>query len=201
MLSSILTAVQNLEKEIARAIEREKDAHVFLPRDPDYKPTPQEAEIAFKRMSERERATHERVALLDPNRNSDIKIERYVFSLNPVQFSQGEGLKWGVLNGWTAFKSPQVPFRAERLVLNVPIRGLVYLNTIQAANINAQIGGIADAYSFNANSQNAISLPVLLPQNTMQVAGTWTNVVPSPYRENIEFVLCIDFFGWATIIA
>jgi hypothetical protein len=150
----------------------------------------------------RDAHTRARVALLDPNAHSNIKVEAYVFSLNPTQFSTGTSLTWGTLNGWTAFKNPQVPFRAERIFVNVTCPGLVYLNAIQAANVNAQIGGVADGFTFSPYAMGSkISLPTLPPQNTMQVTGTWTNVVPTPFNAETEFTLCIDFEGWATVIA
>jgi hypothetical protein len=150
----------------------------------------------------RHQHTSRRVALLNPNEHSDVKIEAYVFSLNPSQFSAGTALQWGSLNGWTAFKNPQVAFRAERVFVNVNTPGLVYINTLQAANVNAQIGGIADAFSFSPLAMGSkISLPTLPPQNTMQVTGTWTNIVPVPFNNEAVFTLAIDFEGWATVIA
>ena len=158
--------------------------------------------MAWEYMHGRRAHTQKRVALLNPNEHSDVKVEAYVFSLNPSQFSVGTSLVWGVINGWTAFKNPQVPFRAERIFFNVAVPGLVYVNTIQAANVNAQIGGVADAFSFSPLAMGSkISLPTLPPQNTMQVTGTWSNVVPVPFNSESVFVLAIDFEGWATVIA
>jgi hypothetical protein len=157
---------------------------------------------AWHYMHGRREHTLQRTALLNPNEHSDVKIEAYVFSLNPTQFSEGGNLSWGTLNGWTAFRNPQVAFRAERVFVNVNLPGLVYVNVIQAANVNAQIGGTADGFSFSPLAQGSkISLPTLPPQNTMQVVGTWTNIVPAPYNAEAEFVLAIDFEGWATVTA
>jgi len=150
----------------------------------------------------REVHTKRRIALLNPNENSDVKIEAYVFSINPSQFSVGGSLNWGTLNGWTAFKNPQVAFRAEAVFINVTTPGLIYVNTIQAANVNAQIGGIADGMTFSPLAlKSKISLPTLPPQNTMQVTGSWTNIVPVPFNNEAVFTLCIDFQGWATVTA
>src|SRR5208337_3365317 len=93
----------------------------------------------------RKRTTRTRLSLLNPNGHSDVKVEKYVFSLNPSQFNTGTRLVWGAINGWTAFKNPQVTFRAEELYVNVDSPGIAYLHTIQAANINAAIGGVTDA--------------------------------------------------------
>ena len=149
--------------------------------------------------------TLRRTSLLNPNEHSDVKIEAYVFSLNPSQFSNLAGLAWGSANGWTAFRNPQVAFRAERVFINVKIPGLVYVNTLQAANVNAQIGAIADGFTFSPLAMGTkISLPTLPPQNTMQVTGTWSTVIDNPYvsGEGVpNFTLAIDFEGWATVIA
>jgi len=137
---------------------------------------------AARHEEQRRRATALRLALLNPNEDSDIKIEKYVFSLTPKQFARGEDLRWGEGNGWTAFKNPQVPFRAENLAINVPCPGLVYVMNIQAANVNGQIGADADGYTFAAPHGKDISLPTLPPQNTMQMSGTWTTFVPASRR-------------------
>jgi hypothetical protein len=131
--------------------------------------------LAYAKSVRRAKATNERALLLNPNAHSEIMIEGFLFSLNPSQFSQGTCLEWGVPNGWTAFKNPQVPFRATRLVANVPTHGLCYLSTIQAANVIAEVGAVSDAYCVN---DLRLSLPCLPPQNTMQVTGTWTSYVP-----------------------
>jgi hypothetical protein len=152
-----------------------------------------EEQRSMRRTYEYEKFRHEetrkRVALLNPNENSDVKIEAYVFSLVPSQFAVGVGLQWGQANGFTAFKNPQVAFRAERLFVNVAGPGLAYLNTIQAANVNAQIGSIADAFSFSPLAVGSkISLPTLPPQNTMQVTGTWSAHVDTEFRRDYDEV-------------
>jgi hypothetical protein len=136
-----------------------------------------------RREGERKKATATRIGLLNPNENSDIKVEKYVFSLNPTIFSNGaDSLVFGIPNGWTAFKNPQVVFRATNLAINVPCPGLVYVENLQAANLNGQIGSVADGYLFAAPHGKEVSLPTLPPQNTMQVQGTWSNHVPAAYR-------------------
>jgi hypothetical protein len=173
--------------------------HTPNPHDPRFHA---ELMAAWHRQHGRREHTARRLALLSPNEHSDVKVEAYIFSVNPSQFSSGTSLVWGSLNGWTAYKNPQVAFRAERVFVNVNLPGLVYVNTIQAANVNAQIGGIADAFTFSPLAQGSkISLPTLPPQNTMQVTGTWTNIVPTPYNNDTVFTLAIDFEGWATVIA
>lgn len=151
----------------------------------------------------RRAGTARRVQLLNPNEHSDVKVEAYVFSLNPTIFSNGAAsLVWGTANGWTAFKNPQVPFRAERVFVNVNYPGVAYLENIQAANVNAQIGSVADAFSFSPLAVGTkLSLPTLPPQNTMQVQGTWTTFIPPAYQSGTNYVLAIDFQGWATVIA
>ena len=170
----------------------------------------------------RKRATDARVALLNPNQDSDVLVEKYVFALNPSQFAVGSDLEFGVQNGWTAFKNPQVAFRALHLFVNTPCPGLVYICTVQAANVNAAIGAVSDGFSI---SRMDLNLPCLPPQNTMQVTGTWTTLVPPPHREPAllglsrvlpkkvrdvlpehllrreRYTLALDFEGWATLIA
>jgi hypothetical protein len=157
---------------------------------------------AWHYMHGRKQHTGRRLALLNPNEHSDVKVEAYVFSLNPSQFATTPTLVWGTANGWTAFKNPQVPFRAERVFVNVNFPGVAYLENIQAANVNAQIGSTADAFSFSPLAVGTkLSLPTLPPQNTMQVQGTWTTFIPPAFMSGISFLMAIDFQGWATVIA
>jgi hypothetical protein len=144
--------------------------------------------------------TNERLALLSPNNGSDVDVEAYIFSLNASVFTVGTALVWGTPTGWTAFKNPQTAFRAENLKVNVNQPGVMYLNAIQTANVNAQVGAVADAYTFSAISNGArVSLPTLPPQNTLQVTGTWTNVTPVPFTPGQQFISSLDFLGWATV--
>jgi len=157
---------------------------------------------AWHYMHGRKAHTGRRLALLNPNEHSDVKVEAYVFSLNPSQFATTPTLVWGTANGWTAFKNPQVPFRAERVFVNVNFPGVAYLENIQAANVNAQIGSTADAFSFSPLAVGTkLSLPTLPPQNTMQVQGTWTTFIPPAFQSGQSFLMAIDFQGWATVIA
>ena len=138
---------------------------------------------ARQRAAERGKGTEARLVLLNPNENSDVKVEKYVFSLIPTIFSHGgDSLIWGEATGWTAFKNPQVSFRVTNLAINVPCPGLVYVETIQAGNIQSQVGACADGYTFAAPHGKDMSLPMLPPRNTMQATGTWSTYVPPAYR-------------------
>jgi hypothetical protein len=135
-----------------------------------------------------------RMAILE----EECAIEAYVFSLNPTQFSGTPGLFWGTPNGWSAHKNPQVAFRPERLSVNTNFPGVVYLMNIQAADVEAQIGGVADAFSFSPLAVGTkLSLPTLPPSNTMQAQGTWTGFIPPSQQRGASFELCLDFQGWA----
>ncbi len=155
---------------------------------------------AYHKQMGMQKKTNERLALLSPNDGSSVDVEAYVFSLNPSIFTVGSALAWGTANGWTAFKNPQTSFRAEILKVNVNSPGVAYLQNIQTANVNAQVGAIADAYTFTALANGSrVSLPTLPPQNTLQVNGTWTVITPVPFTAGQSFILALDFMGWATV--
>jgi hypothetical protein len=164
------------------------DANTRGPVDPRDPRNHQILMQAWHYQHSRQEHTAKRLALLNPNEHSDVKVEAYVFSLNPLQFATTPTLIWGTANGWTAFKNPQVPFRAERMFVNVEWAGVAYLENIQAANVNAQIGSTADAFSFSPLAVGTkLSLPTLPPQNTMQVQGTWTTRVPTSVERTVEW--------------
>ena len=150
-----------------------------------------------------------RQTLLNPDGDSKIEIEAYIFSLNPSQFAVGTKLTWGEANGWCAHKNPQITFLTERVYVNVASEGLAYLSTIQAACIQAQLGGILDAFTFSVarpaspagkeKGEARLGLPALGPANTMQVTGTWTPLVPPKFTRGEAFVMAIDFEGWGSM--
>jgi len=140
--------------------------------------------------------------LLHVDDDAKIEIEAYVFSLNPSQFACGKCLVFGETNAWTAYKNPQVTFLPEHLVVNVDVPGLVYLHTIQGTNINAEIGGTADAYTFSSLVKRKVPLSfldVVHPQNTMQLSGTWSTKIPPGAEPGSSFTLALDFQGWGSM--
>jgi len=179
----------------------EKDPSAVLPDPSD----PRQARALL--MSWADLHTHfatRKERLLHVDDDAQVEIEAYIFSLNPSQFSRGSCLVFGEANGWTAHKHPQVTFLPEHLVVNVEVPGLVYLSVIQGTNINAEIGGISDAYTFSSLVKRKVPLSfvnVVHPWETMEVTGTWSTKVPPDAVAGSAFTMCLDFQGWGSMHA
>jgi hypothetical protein len=166
------------------------------------------AEILASHQRRRE-ATAARALKLDPNKDSDIKVEEYVFPLATVVLEPGKD------RHFTVSGSPLVPFRATGLRINVPRRNVLFVKAIACANVNAQVGGPpyrdpeagpakepdgdywVDAYDVNAGMP--LDLPTMAPQNTMKVEYYYSG---EPFDSPVKpWRLTTAFFGVATVIA
>lgn len=142
-------------------------------------------------------ATKRRRSLIEPNADSDVKIERYTFAvtatiahLGTTQAIQGTG-------------NPQVNLRPQRVSTNAPIAGFVTLNTLQVANIGVIVGGIVDAWQLNANAVGShLDMPTLSPANAASFSGNYTGVTPLEYGSSTAaFLFTIGLTGPASMSA
>jgi hypothetical protein len=141
--------------------------------------------------------------LLEPNLGSDLKVHRYLCSLNPKQFSAGNHLVCGEINEWIAFRKLAIRFAADALWINIARRHLVFISSIQVADYEMQTGGIQDGYDFSSSNPHPVrlALPTCEVDQIIQVRGTWTGgVLEDGYRVGDLFALCLTFEGWGTIV-
>lgn len=145
---------------------------------------------------QRQNSSASRQSILDPNANSDIKVERYAFSLN-------QSITLGTaLAGWTQSNQPAVTFRPQQLTVNVPAPGFCTLSLIQVANVVVTVGATGDAWEYNALSVNSeLDMPTLSPANKATISGSYTGYVPVGYSAASAYTLCMTFKGPASIVA
>ena len=158
----------------------------------------------------RREATAKRLLEIDPNRDSDIKVEGYVFPLETKVLEPGKDRHLIVAG------SPAVPFRAKGMRINVTRRGILFVKAVRVANVGAVIGGpaITDPATgltqqdgdywidaFDMNERTPIDLPMMAPQNTMSVEYYYSG---EPFEHGITparpWRLTTAFFGPATIV-
>jgi hypothetical protein len=110
-----------------------------------------------------------RVRLLDPNRGSGLKVERYIMALDTT-------LTIPLPSAVTLQGQPDCTFRPQRLTIVVPTPGFVIINQIRMANVSIMIGpGSVDAFQFNANGVGqTLDMPTLTPANRATVTGAYT---------------------------
>lgn len=142
------------------------------------------------------RATREREALLEPNKNSTAKIQRYAFGLSQtVTLSTAEALD---LEG-----NPDTHIRPQRVTCNAPIPGFARLSAIKVANVGVIVGGEVDAFDFAANGQDQqLDVPTLSPANKVRVTGNYSGLLPSGgYVTATDYVFIVSFKGPAKMVA
>jgi hypothetical protein len=139
---------------------------------------------------------HTRAMLLEPNKYSDIKVERYTFAINATITALGTS---GALSG---SNSPDVNFRPQRVTSNVVSPGMVMLNDMRVANVSFSVGGQLDAWQFNANAVGQhLDAPTLTPANKATFSGQYSGLVPAPLSGTSSYPFSLSFSGPATIVA
>ena len=141
-------------------------------------------------------STMSRTLLLDPNRDSIVKVERYSFS-----FSPSANLVLGTASNILPFtQQPSTSIKGQRVIMNAPVPGFVLISSLQVANVNVLVGGTEDAYTYSAGAQGVmLDLPRLDPQNRATSAGAYTGVLPPGYTQGNNFQFIITLQGPSTL--
>lgn len=154
------------------------------------------AQVAKRFAMQNPSSTLSRSMLLDPNRDSTVKVERYSFSFSPTA-----NLLLGTASNIPTFtQQPSTSIKGQRVVMNAPVAGFVLISSLQIANVNVLIGGTEDAFTYSAGAQGVmLDLPRLDPQNRATSAGAYTGVLPTGYTQGNSFQFIITLQGPATL--
>lgn len=133
--------------------------------------------------------------MLEPNKGSSVKVERYNFNVN-------QAITFGAPAALFLQGQPATNFRPQRVSCNAPMENFAYLVQIQVSNVNAIIGGQADAYQFNANGQGQeLDLPTLTPAIRAVVSGAYTGATPAGFLPGFVAQFIVGMNGPATVYA
>jgi predicted MFS family arabinose efflux permease len=134
--------------------------------------------------------------LLDPNRDSTVKVTGYSFSFSPVA-----SLVLGTASSLGTFtQQPSTSIKGRRVLTNAPVPGFVLLTALQIANVNVFVGTTEDAFTYNAGAQNVImDLPRLDPQNRATASGSYTGALPAGYTAGSAYQFVITLQGPSTL--
>lgn len=140
--------------------------------------------------------TEQRARLLEPNKDSKVKIERYSFTLSQaitIQTASAISLQG----------NPSVTIRPQRITTNVPGPNFVFLNLIQVANVVVTVGtGVEDANDYASDAVGTmLDLPTLNTQTPARATGNYLGFVPASYVVGSASFFCMSFKGWANITA
>ncbi len=140
--------------------------------------------------------TTQRASLLEPNKGSNIKVERYSFGLS-------QALVVGTAAAIVLAGNPSVDIRPQRICTNVPGPNYVYLTLIQVANVVVTVGtGVEDASDYaNVAVATMLDLPTLSTQTPARVTGNYFGFVPATYVVGAATFFTTSFKGWANITA
>lgn len=159
-------------------------------------PTPQQLLALWNSTKGKAITTAKRASLLEPNKHSNVKVERYSFGLS-------QAITIGTAVAITLSGNPSVDIRPQRICTNVPGPNFVFLNLIQVANVVVTVGnGVEDANDYAANAVGTIlDLPTLSTQTPARVTGNYFGFVPASYISPSSSYFTTSFKGWANIVA
>lgn len=140
--------------------------------------------------------TQRRASILEPNKGSSVKVERYAFSISAaIVIGTGAGL---AITG-----NPDTTIRPQRVTMNAPTTNFVFINEIKVANVCVTVGsGAEDAFNYNAQGVGqSLDMPTLSPANRATVLGTYSGYVPPGFTAGMTTQFCVTFKGPASVIA
>lgn len=139
--------------------------------------------------------TRERELLLNPNRDSEIKVENYEFPLSQA-IVIGTAIELDALEA-----CPQCAFKSTHLVCNAPSTNFVFIRDIRASNVGCSISeSLSDAYFYHARAnQPALCMPTLSQKNRVKIDAFYTGYIPPGYVAGTQTFFSATFFGYATL--
>ncbi len=156
---------------------------------------PQAAAQLWAQHAQGQARTANRAMLLEPNKGSAVKVERYAFYLNQT-------LAMGTSVALSATNQPDTNIRPQRVTMNAPAPGFCSISDIKVANVSVIVGGTADAFEFNANGVGQhLDMPTLSPANRATVTGQYSGYVPPGYVGGSAYIFSIGLKGPASIVA
>jgi hypothetical protein len=164
------------------------------------RPSPAAMARAHAVLQKRNARRTQRALLLDPNMGSELKIERYSFSVNITDPATGAPPVLGTSSSLSGTNTPDTHFKPERAVMNVPTPNLVLVNEIKVGNVAGTVGGIGDAFEYSSVAVGTtLSLPRMTPSTKASFLGAFTSFVPPGYVPGSAFPLVITFKGHSTL--
>jgi hypothetical protein len=164
------------------------------------RPSPAAMARAHAILHKRNARRTQRALLLDPNMGSELKIERYSFSVNITDPATGLPPVLGTPSSLSGTNTPDTHFKPERAVMNVPTPNLVLVNEIKVGNVAGTVGGIGDGFEYASIAVGtSLSLPRMTPSTKASFLGAFTPFVPPGFVPGTAFPLVLTFKGHSTL--
>jgi hypothetical protein len=143
--------------------------------------------------------TQSRESLLYPNKDSELKIESYEFSTGLTVVGTGANVVTGTaasISNATSTRFPAVKIKPIRFFFSVNSYSMVLLAQVQVGNVNALIGGTADAMNYNQGALSSrLTVPTLETSTPVVIAGTYTGLTPPGIPPAFSLPLTATFQG------
>lgn len=139
-----------------------------------------------------------RAALLEPNKGSAVRVEKYVFGLSQVlTLATGVAINQSL--------SPDCVIRPQRVTTNAPCPGFSTMTELKIANTSIIIGGQVDSYDFAAHANGSeLDMPTLSPANRALWQGQYSGLLPTAvatYLTATPYIHTLSLKGPASVAA
>lgn len=161
------------------------------------RPNPAAVAALLKKRQAAMARTASRGRLLEPNKGSTVKVEKYAFTISQ-SITLGTAAAFTTLTG-----QPDTSIRPQRVTMNAPSTMFAFVQEIKVANVSVTVGsGLEDAYNYNANGVGqTLDMPTLSPANRATVLGSYTGYVPPGFVAATATTFSCSFRGPASIMA
>lgn len=157
------------------------------------KPSKRAMAKAWMKGATRKARANKREMMLNPNKDSALKVERYSFSIN-------QSIVLGVGTGLALTGTPDTWIRPERIVMNAPTPAFVEVAELKVGNVSGTVGGIGDAFEYSSVGVGVeLDLPLMSPSTKATMLGTYTGFVPPGFVGGAAFRFAVSLKGSATI--
>jgi hypothetical protein len=138
-----------------------------------------------------------RARILEPNKGSAVKVERYAFTLSQA-IVIGTAAAFTTLSG-----QPDTSIRPQRVTCNAPTPMFAFIQEIKVANVSVTVGaGQEDAFNYNAlGVGQALDMPTLSPANRATVLGAYSGFIPPGFTVGMNTFFSVTFKGPSSIVA
>ena len=162
-------------------------------------PRPTEAQAMALWAHHHNKMAHQnrRKAILEPNANSEVKVERYNMQVSETF----------VFNTPKTFTDltvrPTVNFRPQVVFMNAPTPMFGFVSAVLVSNVNTFVGsGEEDAFDYNANGWGKqMDMPTLTPAIPFTVNARYTGFTPPGFVGGTTNTFSVSAKGPASIVA
>jgi hypothetical protein len=160
------------------------------------KPTPTAVAKVWKKHASMASNSKRRNMLLEPNKGSAVKVERYSFNLE-------QEIAFGTAEDLVMTEQPDVTIRPQTLTMNAPTPMFATVSEIKVANVSVTVSSRSeDAYNYNANGWGrSLDCPTLSPANRATIRGRYTGYTPPGFVAASTVLFTASFKGPASIVA